>query len=40
MLRPDRLFSHLVLSEVGERDQGTSWGEHVTDAEYNAPTRG
>ena len=36
---PDRLFSHRALSEAGEQGQGTSWGEHVTDAEYSAPTR-
>jgi quercetin dioxygenase-like cupin family protein len=34
---PDRLFSHLALSEAGEQGQGTSWGAHVTDAEYNEP---
>jgi quercetin dioxygenase-like cupin family protein len=37
---PDRLFAHLALSETGEQGQGTSWGEQVTDAEYNAPARG
>ena len=37
---PGRLFSHLALSEVGEQGQGASWGEHVTDAEHTAPTRG
>src|SRR6201987_26865 len=26
---PDRLFSHLAMSETGERGEGTSWGEHV-----------
>jgi len=34
---PDRLFSHLALSEAGEQGQGTAWGEHVTDTEYNRP---
>jgi quercetin dioxygenase-like cupin family protein len=34
---PDRLFSHLAMSESGEQGQGTSWGEHVSDAEYKAP---
>jgi hypothetical protein len=32
---PDRLFSHLALSEAGEQGQGTAWGTHVGDAEYN-----
>jgi quercetin dioxygenase-like cupin family protein len=31
---PDRLFSHLAMSETGEQGQGTEWGEHVTDCEY------
>jgi quercetin dioxygenase-like cupin family protein len=31
---PDRLFSHLAMSESGEGGQGTSWFELVTDAEY------
>jgi quercetin dioxygenase-like cupin family protein len=34
---PDRLFAHLALSEAGEQGQGTSWSQHVTDAEYNEP---
>ena len=37
---PDRLFSHLALSEAGEKGQGTAWGKHVTDAEYTAPATG
>jgi quercetin dioxygenase-like cupin family protein len=28
---PDRLFSHLALSEAGEQGQGTAWGKHVSD---------
>jgi quercetin dioxygenase-like cupin family protein len=32
---PDRLFSHLALSEAGEQGQGAAWGAHVSDAEYN-----
>jgi len=32
---PDRLFSHLAMSENGEQGQGTDWAEHVSDAEYN-----
>jgi quercetin dioxygenase-like cupin family protein len=34
---PDRLFAHLALSEAGEQGQGTSWGKHVSDTEYNTP---
>jgi len=34
---PDRLFAHLALSEASDKGQGTSWGKHVTDAEYTAP---
>jgi quercetin dioxygenase-like cupin family protein len=34
---PDRIFAHLALSEAGEQGQGTSWGRHVTDEEYNQP---
>ena len=37
---PDRLFAHLALSEAGEKGEGTSWGKHVSDAEYNAPATG
>jgi len=35
---PDRLFAHLAMSESGEDGGGTAWGEHVSDAEYNAKT--
>ena len=37
---PDRLFSHLAMSEQGAEGQGTAWGEHVSDAEYQAPASG
>ena len=37
---PDRLFSHLALSEAGEQGQGAAWGAHVSDAEYNEPATG
>jgi quercetin dioxygenase-like cupin family protein len=37
---PDRLFSHLALSEAGEQGQGTAWGRHVSDAEYNEAASG
>jgi quercetin dioxygenase-like cupin family protein len=37
---PDRLFSHLALSEAGEQGQGAAWGAHVSDAEYNEVASG
>jgi quercetin dioxygenase-like cupin family protein len=37
---PDRLFAHLALSEAGEQGQGTSWGKHVSDEEYDRPATG
>jgi hypothetical protein len=27
---PDRLFSHLALSEAGEQGQGTAWGTYIS----------
>ena len=36
---PDRLFSHLAMSENGEQGQGTSWGEHVSEGEYKEKTQ-
>src|ERR1041385_3096429 len=33
---PDRLFSHLAMSESGENGQGTAWSEQVSEAEYKA----
>jgi len=37
---PDRLFSHLALSEAGEQGQGAAWGAHVSDAEYHEAASG
>jgi quercetin dioxygenase-like cupin family protein len=37
---PDRLFSHLAMSENGEQGQGTAWGQHVGDSEYTAAASG
>ena len=37
---PDRLFSHLALSEAGEQGQGAAWGAHVSDTEYNEAATG
>jgi quercetin dioxygenase-like cupin family protein len=33
---PDSLFSHLALSEVTEKGEGTVWLEPVSDADYRA----
>jgi quercetin dioxygenase-like cupin family protein len=33
---PDRLFSHLAMSELNDRGEGTAWFEYVSDADYNA----
>jgi len=35
---PDRLFSHLAMSETSDQGAGTAWFELVSDAEYNAKT--
>ena len=37
---PDRLMTHLAMLEVDENGNSATWGEHVTDAEYQAtPSR-
>jgi quercetin dioxygenase-like cupin family protein len=33
---PDRLFSHLAMSELNDKGEGTAWFEHVSDADYEA----
>jgi quercetin dioxygenase-like cupin family protein len=33
---PDKLFSHLAMSELNDKGEGTAWFEHVSDADYNA----
>ena len=35
---PDRLFSHMAMSEVDDAGGGTQWFEKVTDADYQVPT--
>jgi quercetin dioxygenase-like cupin family protein len=35
---PDRLFTHLAMSEVNDKREGTAWFEHVTDEQYSAAT--
>ena len=34
---PDMLFTHLAMSEVNDKGEGTSWFEHVSDADYSKP---
>jgi quercetin dioxygenase-like cupin family protein len=34
---PDRLFTHLAMSETSDTGAGTAWFEHVSDADYTAP---
>ena len=36
---PDRLFSHLAMSETTADGGSTRWFEHVSDTEYAAPVR-
>ena len=33
---PDKLFSHLAMSENNDKGEGTAWFEHVSDADYTA----
>jgi quercetin dioxygenase-like cupin family protein len=33
---PDKLFSHLAMSEQTDKGEGTAWFEHVSDSDYNA----
>jgi quercetin dioxygenase-like cupin family protein len=33
---PGKLFSHLAMSELNDKGEGTAWFEHVTDADYGA----
>ena len=33
---PDRLFTHLAMSETAEDGSGTEWFEHVSDGDYGA----
>ena len=34
--RPDRFMTHLAMVEVDDEGNAATWGEHVTDEEYNA----
>ena len=35
---PNRFMTHLALLEVDDDGNNATWGEHVTDEEYNAAT--
>ena len=35
---PDKLFSHLAMSETTDTGEGTAWFEQVSDADYTAKT--
>jgi quercetin dioxygenase-like cupin family protein len=35
---PNRFMTHLALLDVDDEGKSATWGEHVTDEEYNAPT--
>jgi quercetin dioxygenase-like cupin family protein len=34
---PNRFMTHLAMQEVDDQGSAVTWGEHVTDEEYNAP---
>jgi quercetin dioxygenase-like cupin family protein len=34
---PDRLMTHVAMHQVDEHGTAVTWGEHVTEEEYNAP---
>lgn len=33
---PDRFMTHLAMQQVDEQGSAVTWGEHVSDEEYNA----
>ncbi|HKH40708.1 MAG TPA: hypothetical protein VKA41_02520 [Solirubrobacterales bacterium] len=33
---PDRFMTHLVMQDVDDKGNAATWGDHVTDEEYNA----
>jgi quercetin dioxygenase-like cupin family protein len=33
---PDRFMTHLAMLDVDDEDNSATWGDHVTDDEYNA----
>ncbi len=36
---PNRLFTHLAMSEQSDTGAGTDWFEHVADADYTKPAQ-
>ena len=34
---PDRFMTHLAIQEADDQGSPVTWGEHVTDEEYNGP---
>ena len=32
---PDKLFTHLAMSELNDKGEGTQWFEYVSDMDYN-----
>ncbi len=34
---PTRFMTHLAILEVGDDGKSATWGDHVTDEEYEAP---
>ena len=34
---PNRFMTHLAMQEVDDQGSVVTWGEHVTEEEYNAP---
>ncbi len=34
---PERLMSHLAITERGEDDENVVWGDHVSDEQYGGP---
>jgi quercetin dioxygenase-like cupin family protein len=35
---PDRFMTHLAMQQLDEEGSPVTWGEHVTDEEYNTAT--
>ena len=33
---PDRFMTHLAMLQVDDQGKSATWGDHVTDEEYNA----
>jgi quercetin dioxygenase-like cupin family protein len=34
---PDRFMAHLAMHQVDDNGNAVTWGDHVSDEEYNAP---